>query len=108
MANQEQQPGFVHNVFFWLKETVSETERTTFVQELQRLAKIKTIQSLYVGTPAGTPRTVVDNSYDFALIIHFGNSEDHDAYQVDPLHDAFIATQSRVWTKVQIYDVLTL
>ncbi len=107
MANQEQKSGFIHNVFFWLKETASEPERTNFVKALKELAKIKTVRSLYVGTPAGTPRTVVDNSYDFALIIHFGNSQDHDAYQVDPLHDDFVATQSKVWTKVQIYDVRT-
>lgn len=107
MPNQALSSGFIHNVFFWLKETVSEPERTNFVKALNELEKIKTVRTLYVGTPAGTPRTVVDNSYDFALIIHFYNTDDHDAYQVDPLHDDFVATQSKVWKKVQVYDVKT-
>ena len=107
MANQVNTPGFIHNVFFWLKEGTSQEERASFLKDLKRLSKINTVRSLFVGTPAGTPRNVVDNSYDFALIVHLDDAKGHDAYQVDPIHDEFVAAQSKVWTKVQVYDILT-
>jgi len=106
MSHQVQMPGFIHNVFFWLKEGTSVEEKASFLIALRKLAEIKTVRSLFAGTPAGTPRNVVDNSYDFALIVHLDNVEGHDAYQVDPIHDEFAATQSHLWTKVQIYDIL--
>jgi hypothetical protein len=107
MSHQDQIPGFIHNVFFWLKEETSEDEKVSFLKALKKLAEIKTVRSLYAGKPAGTPRNVVDNSYDFALIVHLDDKEGHDAYQVDPIHDAFAASQSHLWAKVQVFDVLT-
>ena len=107
MTPQNHTPGFIHNVFFWLKEGIAEEERTSFLKALKRLEKIKTVRSLYVGTPAGPPRNVFDNSYDFAFVVHMDDTKGHDAYQVDPIHDAFAATQSHLWVKVQVYDVIT-
>jgi Stress responsive A/B Barrel Domain len=107
MTGQTQSTGFIHNVFFWLKKGTSGKGKKSFLKALKGLAEIKTVHSLYAGKPAGTPRNVVDNSYDFALIVHFEDKEGHDAYQVDPIHDAFAASQSHLWTKVQVFDVLT-
>lgn len=107
MANQDYTPGFIHNVFFWLKEGTSEAEKKTFLEALKSLGDINTVRSLYTGTTAGTPRAVVENSYDFALIVHLDNVDGHDAYQVDPIHDAFAASQSHLWAKVQVFDILT-
>ena len=107
MTTQNQTPGFIHNVFFWLKEEVTEAEKASFLTALKALGKINTVRALYTGTPAGTPRTVVDNSYDFSLIVHLDDTEGHDAYQIDPIHDVFVEGQSHLWTKVQVYDVLT-
>ena len=106
MSHQDQTPGFIHNVFFWLKEGTSEEEKASFLIALKKLAEIKTVRSLFAGTPAGTPREVVDNSYDFSLIVHLDNVEGHDAYQVDPIHDKFAATQKHLFAKVQVFDVL--
>ena len=107
MTTQNQTPGFIHNVFFWLKEEVTEAEKASFLTALKALGEINTVRALYTGTPAGTPRNVVDNSYDFSLIVHLDDTEGHDAYQVDPIHDVFVEGQSHLWTKVQVYDVLT-
>ena len=106
MATQNQAPGFIHNVFFWLKEGTSEEEKTSFLKALKSLEEINSVRSLYTGTPAGTPRNVVDNSYDFALIVHLDDVKGHDAYQVDPIHDVFVEGQSHLWTRIQVYDVL--
>ena len=107
MTTQNQTPGFIHNVFFWLKEGISENEKTSFLKALKTLGEINTVRALYTGTSAGTPRSVVDNSYDFSLIVHLDDVEGHDAYQIDPIHDAFANGQNHLWTRVQIYDVLT-
>ena len=77
---------FVHSVYFWLNEDISQNDRQLFYRTLLSLKKVKSVKKLYVLTPAGTPRDIVDNSYDFALIIHFKNRAAQDDYQVDPLH----------------------
>ena len=77
---------FIHSVYFWLIDDISQSDRQLFYQTIQSLKKVKSVKKLFVLTPAGTPRDIVDNSYDFALIIHFKDRAAHDAYQVDSLH----------------------
>ena len=93
-------------VYFWLKEDVTEEARSEFHAGVAELTKCKTILDAFIGPPAMTPRDVVDNSYDYALLVHFANKADHDAYQVDPDHDAFIAAHKHKWARVQVYDHL--
>ncbi|NND07362.1 MAG: Dabb family protein [Saprospiraceae bacterium] len=99
-------PGFVHSVYFWLKEEVSEDQRTAFSQGLQALNNCPTVRHSFIGPSAGTPREVVDNSYDFALLVFFDNKVDHDAYQEDEIHHEFIDKYKDMWARVQIYDHL--
>ena len=62
---------FIHTVFFWMKEGVTEEQKADFKNNgLTALSKINSIYKFYAGPPAGTPREVVDNSYDFALVCH--------------------------------------
>ena len=49
-------------------------------------------------------RPIIDTSYDFAEFFVFKNHADHDAYQVDPIHQAFIADCKAYWDTVKIYD----
>ncbi len=108
ISDQSTEPGFIHTVFFWLKEDATEAEHKAFLQALEIMKTIETIKKATIGRPANTPREVVDNSYDYAWIVHFKNAEDQDAYQVDPVHKAFVEAQSHIWTKVQVYDTLPL
>jgi hypothetical protein len=63
------------------------------------------VVEIHIGTPAPVPaRPVVDASYSFALTIAFADMAGHDAYQSDPLHQAFLANCRALWTRVQIYD----
>jgi len=96
----------VHTVVFYLRGDLTESQKTEFRQEgLESLRPIKSVQALYVGTPAAIPpRPVVDASYTFAISVLFTDVAGHNAYQVDPLHLAFVNRFKSYWTKVQIYD----
>lgn len=98
--------GFVHTVYFWLKEGITEEEKADFEKGLAALGTIDTVQTIFYGPPAMTPRDVVDNSYGYGLTLLFKNRADQDAYQVDPDHDKFIQTCKHLWTRVQVYDYL--
>lgn len=99
-------PGFIHTVFFWLREDITDAERAAFLADLNKLRTIDVIQTAHVGRPAGTPREVVDNSYDYAWIVHFNNAADQDAYQEHPVHLQFVEAQEEAWTRVQVYDTV--
>jgi len=104
---QEDETDFIHTVFFWYKDGVSEKDKATFLNSaLPELAKVESIHKLYYGPPAMTNREVVDNSYDIAWICHFKSAEDEAAYQVDPIHTAFVEQYNHLWKKVQVYDNL--
>ena len=58
------------------------------------------------GSPANTPeRPVTDKSFDYGLYLTFDSLEDHDTYQVDPLHDVFVDTCKDLWSQVKVMDV---
>ncbi|MFK7775483.1 MAG: Dabb family protein [Saprospiraceae bacterium] len=101
--------GFIHTVFFWMNENVTDEQKNNFTKNgLGELVKVSSIYKSYFGPPAKTPREVVDNSYDFALICHFKNKEDQDAYQIDPIHLKFIEDFKDLWKEVIVYDNLIL
>ena len=102
----EQDSALIHTVFFWLKEGVTEDQKLMFEAELGKLAKCPTIDKVWYGKPAMTPRDVVDNSYNYAWVVHFKNAADQTAYQSEPIHLAFIKTCEALWEKVQVYDSL--
>jgi hypothetical protein len=43
-------------------------------------------------------RGVTDRSFDVALTILFRDGPAHDAYQVDPIHLAFVEGNKEAWT----------
>ena len=70
-------------------------------------SSIKSIDRIYVGLPAAiAERAVTDRSFDVALTIIFKDGPAHDAYQVDPIHLAFVEGNKASWTKVQVYGLL--
>ncbi len=101
-----ERPGFVHTVFFWLEEGATDQDRQDFRKGVAELTKCKTILNSFIGPPGGTPRDVVDNSYEYCLQLFFRNKEDHDLYQQDPDHNFFIEKYKHLWSRVQVYDHL--
>lgn len=98
---------FVHAVYFWLREDLGPAERERFVAGLRSLRGIRGVVQGFIGVPAPTDRPVIDRSYSWSLVLVFANEADHDAYQVDPVHDKFRAECSPYWTIVRIYDSVT-
>lgn len=96
----------IHHVFFWLKSPGSPTDRQLLIEGLKTLAGINEVKKLLIGTPAATEqRGVVDNSYDVSELMYFDNLEGQSAYQVHPIHKAFVEKYSHLWEKVVVYDM---
>lgn len=106
-GKQMQKKGtFVHTVLFWLKETAREREKEQLISDCKSLlGSIPTVRFLAVGAPAGTPRSVVDNSYDVGLVVHFADKAGHDHYQEAEQHLEFIERNQESWLRVQVYDI---
>lgn len=95
----------VHSVFFWLKPGLSDADRAAVRKGLESLSAIKAAEKVYVGVPAATPRRpVVESSYDFALTVIVKDIAAHDAYQADPIHQAFANTFKPMWDRILIFD----
>jgi hypothetical protein len=96
----------LHNVYFWLKKDLSQEQRTTFENELIKLKEIPYLVHGFVGKPAPTPeRPVTDHSFDYSLLLHFKNLEDHDHYQTDcEHHSRFVQICKPFFERVVVYD----
>lgn len=99
---------FVHHVYFWLKEGLSEEDIQTFEKGVSSLLKIEHVKMGDVGKPASTDRPVIDRSYSYSLLLMFENQTAHDAYQPHSDHKAFIERCSHLWERVLIYDSVSV
>ncbi len=98
-------PGLAHTVYFWLKPELDDAARAEFVAGMRSLSGAPTVRRVLVGPAAATPsRGVVDNSFDYMLVLWFDDVAGHDAYQVDPVHLAFVEGNEDKWTTVKVYD----
>jgi hypothetical protein len=96
---------FTHSVYFWLANPDSEEDKAEFEAAVKKFIDNSAyVKTKYLGTPAGTPREVVDNSWTYNLIVTFDSKEDHDLYQAEQVHEDFRNGSAHLWTKVLIYD----
>ena len=95
---------FVHAVYFWLREDLSEQDRATFVELLHALTTIEDVHQGYIGQPADTDRPIIDRSYSWAEILVFRDRAAHDRYQVHPTHRRFVEQCATFWHRIVIYD----
>lgn len=95
---------FVHSVYFWLNDDLSDDQRERFRRDLEMLIGIETIECGFVGTPADTNGTVIDRSWDLALTVVFQDKAGHDEYAEHPDHEAFVDRYNSWWKKILVYD----
>lgn len=109
LINMDNSSLVIHQVFFWLKNPGSVTDRKQLAEGLQKLSAIPEIKQLHIGFPASTEkREVVDNSWDVSEIMFFDDLAGQKTYQDHPLHQEFIQKYSHLWNKVIVYDSLTI
>ena len=98
--------GFIHHVYFWLKNPESAEDLNQLIEGLKKLSKLSTIKDFHIGKPASTRREVIDSSYSASWLLLFKNKQDHDGYQTDPIHLRFVEECAHLWGKIQIYDTV--
>ncbi|MDP4285241.1 MAG: Dabb family protein [Bacteroidota bacterium] len=98
--------GFIHHVFFWLRNSDSNEDRNLLIGGLKKLSLAHTIKDYHIGAPADTNREVIDSSYSVSWLLLFQNKEDQDIYQTDPIHLKFIEDCAHLWKKVVVYDTV--
>ncbi len=96
---------FFHHVFFWLKEPDSPQARQEFLTALRKMKEISTIRYSFIGTPAGTPREIVDNSWTFYWLVTFDGKDGWKVYNDHPIHNEF-RKKAHLWKKVLVYDTI--
>jgi hypothetical protein len=102
-------PKLVHHVFFWLKNPESKADLQKLIAGLKTLEAVPSVRGVHIGVPASTEkRAVVDNSYSVSEIFFFDDIAGQDAYQVHPLHKKFVDECSPLWTKVVVYDAVSI
>ena len=100
---------FAHVVYFWLNNPDSTEDRAEFEKALKQfLNTSEYAQTKFIGTPANTPREVVDNSWTYSIILTFPSKEIQDRYQKEPVHLKFVEEASHLWDRVQVYDAVGL
>jgi len=100
--------GFIHHVYFWLKNPQSVRDYEQLIEGLKKLSKVETIQSFHIGKPASTRRDVVDSGYSVSWLVLFNDKEGHDSYQSDPIHLKFVDECAHLWNKLVIYDTINI
>lgn len=100
--------GFIHHVYFWLNKPDSTQDRARLIEGLQKLASIKIIKEYHIGLPADTNREVIDRSYAVSWMLLFKDKADQDSYQADPIHLKFVEDYSNLWSRVVVYDSVSV
>lgn len=98
---------FIHNVYFWLKDGLTEEDLAAFEQGLDTLCNKPPVKLGAYGKPAVSARDVVDGSYSYGLHVVFDDEAGHDAYQVGDVHQRFLADHRQKWTRLLVYDTVT-
>jgi hypothetical protein len=94
-----------HMVYFTLKDRSQEAVE----KMLEACRKYLTGHPGTVFFAAGTlvpdlKRPVNQVDFDVALQVVFDSRESHDAYQVAPRHEQFIAENKANWERVRVFD----
>ena len=93
-----------HVVIFWADAPVEEN-RAKLLEGVKELKNIPGVMNFRFGGPVPSPRAAVDDSFAVAISMDFEGKDELDAYQVHPIHKAFLAEYvGTVAKRVLVYD----
>ncbi len=96
---------FSHVVIFWTDPAQPNAVAELMAGAEKYLKPIPGVLQFHIGRMAGSPRRVVDQTYQVALNIVFPTQQAQDDYQAHPQHVEFVEKVfKRVCEKVVVYD----
>ena len=96
---------FSHVVIFWTDPANPKSADELLEGINKYLKPIPGIIQFHAGKMVGSPRPVVEQSYQIALNLIFPDKKAQDDYQLHPMHVEFVqGVFKRTCTKVVIYD----
>ncbi len=96
---------FSHIVIFWTDPAQPNATDELITGINQYLKDIPGVLHFHVGKMVGSPRPVVDQSYQVALNLVFPSKQAQDDYQVHPQHVEFVEKVfKRLCQRVLVYD----
>src|SRR6516162_10810632 len=99
------EPLLAHNVYFALNDNSPAARDKLIAACKKHLTGHAGIVFFAVGSLAqDLCRPVNDRDFDVGLHIIFKTRADHDAYQVHPRHEQFVAENKSGWKKVRVFD----
>jgi hypothetical protein len=96
---------FSHVVIFWTDPDKPEAADAVIAGGNKLLKNIPGLVHFHIGKMVGSPRPVVDQTYQVALNTVFTSKQAQDDYQVHPQHLEFVAQCVKPFVKkVVVYD----
>ncbi len=96
---------FSHVVIFWTKPELPNSADDLLAGIEKFLRPIPGVLHFHVGKMVGSPRPVVEQTYQIALTLTFTDKQAQDDYQIHPLHVQFVnEVFKKNCQKVVIYD----
>lgn len=95
-----------HVVLMWQKRPGNAADRQALQAASDDLRAIPGIRFLDTGSALKSDRPVVDDSFDFALVMRFDSAAALHAYETDPRHVEKVTKVLKPLTKrIVVYDV---
>jgi hypothetical protein len=96
---------FSHVVIFWTDPAQADAADKVITGGNKFLKNIPGLTCFHIGKMVGSPRPVVDQTYQVALNTVFASKQAQDDYQVHPQHLEFIAQCVKpLVKKITVYD----
>ena len=96
---------FSHVVIFWTDPASPTAAEELLAGCFKYLKPIPGVLHFHAGRMVGSPRPVVDQTYQVALNLVFATKKDQDDYQAHPMHVEFVEKVFKPLCKrVVVYD----
>jgi hypothetical protein len=110
LEQASRRPGTItHVVICWLYDRGDEAALNAVTDAAAQLRDIRGVVNISVGRVVPSPRDVVDNSFDVAIVVTFDDQDAMERYLVDPRHLQLKKNVlDRYVTKYRVYDAASV